>query len=165
MDELDVRIIELEPMCVVSALGFGASPEIEAWGLLLDWARSQGLLDEIGAQRFFGFNNPTPSPASPNYGYEQWMTIGPEIGPGAGAAGPVEIKTFPGGRFAVTRCRGISHLESAWKALVAWQEDSPYQMTNNACLEELLNPQLMLAQDGEIDFAELLFDLYLPLAE
>jgi len=149
---------------VASALGFGLSPETDAWGLLLDWAKSQGLLDEIGDHRFFGFNNPNPSPSSPNYGYEQWVTLGPEIGAETGAERQVEIKTFPGGRFAVTRCQGPSHLESTWKALVAWQEDSPHQMTNNPCLEELLNPQLMLALGGEIDFEELLFDLYLPLA-
>jgi AraC family transcriptional regulator len=164
MEELDVRIITLEPMRVASALGFGASPEIDAWRLLLDWAGSQGLLDEIGAQRFFGFNNPNPSPSSPNYGYEQWMSVTPEIGEEAVAGEEVEIKTFPGGRFAVTRCQGISHLGETWKALVAWQEDSPHQMTQNACLEEMLNPQLMLNLDEEIDFENLLFDLYLPLA-
>jgi AraC family transcriptional regulator len=164
MEELDVRIIRLEPMRVASALGFGASPEIEAWGLLLDWAKSQDLLDEIGAHRFFGFNNPNPSPSSPNYGYEQWITIGPEIGEDAAAGGQVEIKTFPGGRFAVTHCQGPSHLGETWKALVAWQEDSPHQMTDNACLEEMLNPQLMLNLGEEFDFEELLFDLYLPLA-
>ena len=164
MEELDVRIITLQPMRVASALGFGATPEIEAWGLLLDWARSLGLLDEIGAHRFFGFNNPNPSPSSPNYGYEQWMSVALEIGAEAGGPGGIEIKTFPGGRFAVTRCQGPSHLGETWKALVAWQEDSPHQMTQNVCLEELLNPQLMLNLDEEIDFENLLFDLYLPLA-
>ena len=161
MDELDVRIIKLDSMRVVSALGFGASPEMEAWEKLLSWASSKGLLSEISAQRFFGFNNPNPSPGSPNYGYEQWMTIRPETD----AEGQVEIKAFPGGRFAVVRCQGPSNLEHTWKKLVAWVEDSTYKMANNYCLEELLNPELMLSPGEQLDFEQLIFDLYLPVAD
>ena len=35
MSELNVRIVKLEPMQVVSFLGFGESPEELAWGKLL----------------------------------------------------------------------------------------------------------------------------------
>ena len=79
MGELDVRIVKLEPMRVASAYGFGTSPEEEAWGKLLAWARAKDLLNED--VRFFGFNNPNPSPGSPNYGYEQWMTVGQDVEP------------------------------------------------------------------------------------
>ena len=161
MDNLDVRIVRLEPMRMASALGFGASPETEAWEKLLSWAGSEGLLNQISAQRFFGFNNPDPSPGSPNYGYEQWMTVGPDLEAGE----PVEIKAFPGGRFAVTRCQGPNNLGSTWKNLVAWVEDSAYKMANNFCLEELLNPELMLTPVDQIDFEEFLFDLYLPIVD
>jgi hypothetical protein len=82
MSELIVQIVRLEPTRVAAALGYGASPEMEAWGKLLAWAESQGLLAEIHKHRFFGFNNPNPSPGSPNYGYEQWMTVDSSIQPG-----------------------------------------------------------------------------------
>ena len=38
MSELDVRIIEIEPMRVASAHGFGEQPEIIAWEKILAWA-------------------------------------------------------------------------------------------------------------------------------
>ena len=77
MDE-QVRIVRLEPMRVACASGFGPSPEGEAWDTLIGWAKSQGLLDDLDALRFFGYNNPDPSPGSPNYGYDQWVTAGPD---------------------------------------------------------------------------------------
>ena len=80
--------------------GFGASPEELAWGTLLEWARASGLLDAELAPHFFGFNNPNPSAGNPNYGYEQWITVGPDVADGAG----VTIKEFPGGLYAVARC-------------------------------------------------------------
>jgi len=46
---------------MASALGFGLSPEIEAWNKLLKWAGLKGLLEDLGNRRFFGFNNPDPS--------------------------------------------------------------------------------------------------------
>ena len=61
MGETDVRIIELENFNMVSALGFGTSPEIEAWNKFLNWAGLKGLLEDLGNRRFFGFNNPDPS--------------------------------------------------------------------------------------------------------
>ena len=73
--KLDVRIVQLEPLRVASALGFGPSPEAIAWEKILGWARQNGLPDAAStgatgkpAPRFFGFNNPSPSPGSPNYG-------------------------------------------------------------------------------------------------
>ncbi|NIW49114.1 MAG: MerR family transcriptional regulator, partial [Gammaproteobacteria bacterium] len=69
MSELPVRIVKLEPMTIASTYGFGEQPEIEAWEKLLSWAREIGL--SLKDHRFFGFNNPNPSPGSPNYGYEQ----------------------------------------------------------------------------------------------
>jgi hypothetical protein len=77
MSELQVRIVQLEPMRVASALGYGESPEPQAWEKILAFAEAKGL--DPGEARFFGFNNPSPSPGSPNYGYEQWMTVGPDV--------------------------------------------------------------------------------------
>jgi len=94
MSELEIRIVDLAPMRVAYASGFGAEPEVAAWGTLLHWAEGKGLLADLTAVRFFGHNNPDPSIGSPNYGYDQWMTVGPEVV----AEGGVKIKTFAGGR-------------------------------------------------------------------
>jgi hypothetical protein len=76
MSELNMRIVKLDAMRVASAQGFGENPEEQAWEKLLAWAEPQGLLADQDAVRFFGFNNPNPSPGSPNYGYDQWVTVG-----------------------------------------------------------------------------------------
>lgn len=164
MSNLDVRIVKLEPMRVASFLGFGPSPEIDAWTALLDFARAQGLLGNLNDHRFFGFNNPNPSPGSPNYGYEQWMTVGPEI---EGSDG-VKIIEFGGGLYAVTRCTGIETIGQTWQQLVEWWQDCPYRQAANYCLEEFLRPELLLNPDGryadlmkKVD--EMVFDLYVPI--
>ena len=70
----DIRTVDLEPMQVVSALGYGESPEEQAWELILGFAKDSKVDPWDGDHRLFGFNNPDPSPGSPNYGYEQWIT-------------------------------------------------------------------------------------------
>ena len=158
MENLEVRIVRLEPAQVAYSLGFGPSPEAEAWNTLLSWAGQAGLLKEAGARRFFGFNNPDPTPGSPNYGYEQWMTLSEPVQPGEG----VKVKEAPGGLYAVARCRGTENIFAAWQGLVAWIEQSPYQHTPGQCLEECLNPELLLAGEEEPAFDQLVFDLYSP---
>jgi DNA gyrase inhibitor GyrI len=162
MNKLEVRIVKLEPLRVAYTLGFGTSPEGQAWDQLTAWAKQKGLLKNLSAHRLFGFNNPDPHPGSPNYGYEQWMTVGPEVE----SQGDVDIKEFSGGLYAVTRCKGVSAIPTTWKQLVAWYEDSPYQRAHHQWLEECLNPQVnMLPPSGvEPDYEQLVFDLYLPIA-
>lgn len=159
MKPLEVRIVRLDPMRVASVHGFGASPEAEAWQKLRAFMQATGLLAEAPAHRYFGFNNPSPTPASPNYGYEQWVTIGPEVRPQGDAA----IKDFQGGLYAVTRC-DLSNIEAQWKRLAVWQEDSSYKMGRHQWLEESLTPALALAltPGAEFDPTTHLLDLYLP---
>lgn len=156
MSELEVQMVRLEPMRVASAHGFGASPEEEAWNKILAFAGSKGLLDSPEEHRFFGFNNPNPSPGSPNYGYEQWMTVGPDVE----AEGGVTIKEIPGRLYAVARCEGVSNIGRVWQELVTWFADSPYNKPPHfhECLEELLTPP-------DVPYEEYVFDLYLPVAE
>jgi DNA gyrase inhibitor GyrI len=154
MEDLNVRIVRLAPMLVASAYGFGASPEALAWRILLDWAKAGGLLDVEPAPRFFGFNNPSPAPGSPNYGYEQWMTVGPEV---AGSSG-VTIKESAGGLYAVARCEGQQTITDIWRRLAAWCEDSPYVMGQHQWLEECFTPDAARLED-------FIFDLYLPIVE
>jgi DNA gyrase inhibitor GyrI len=162
MKAMDVRIVRLEPFHVASALGFGTSPEAEAWARLLGWAREKGVLAEEGAEkaavRFFGFNNPSPSPGSPNYGYEQWMTVEPDTQ----GDDEIMIKEFSGGLYAVTRCE-LRNIGEAWKALLAWCEASPHRWAPNhhQWLEESITPPAYAAAGAE----DAVFDLYLPVAE
>jgi DNA gyrase inhibitor GyrI len=156
MSELQVRIVHLEPMRVACAHGFGESPEGQAWDILLTWAKPKGLLNDREAVRFFGFNNPDPSPGSPNYGYDQWVTVGPDVE----AEGEVTIKEFSGGLYAVARCEGISNIGKVWKQLVRWQDDSPYKKAHHQWLEEFLSPLDVMDQPDQY-----VFDLYLPIAK
>jgi effector-binding domain-containing protein len=154
MGEFEVKIVQMEPLRVASALGYGTNPEELAWNKILAFAEAKGIDRE--AARFFGFNNPSPSPGSPNYGYEQWMTVGREVA----AEGEITIKEIPARRYAVARCEGLSTIGQVWRDLVLWFEDSPYKKPPHwyECLEELLTPP-------GIPFDEYVFDLYLPIAE
>jgi DNA gyrase inhibitor GyrI len=154
MSELKVKIIELEPMRVAYAIGFGTSPEVEAWEKILTFGRSKGLLGDSDNARFFGFNNPDPSPGSPNYGYEQWLVVGDDVEPG----GDVKIKDFSGGLYAVTQFKGIENIGEVWKQLMMWQEDSSYKLGIHQWLEELLTPV-------DAPPEEYVFNLWLPIVE
>lgn len=157
MNTLDPRIVTLAPMQVASFYGFGPSPEMVAWEKLMAWARPQGLLDQPQPARIFGFNNPSPSAGSPNYGYEFWIAVGAQATAAAEGAAEVKIVDFAGGRYAVARCQGVEAIPAAWQALVQWLANSSYQPASHQWLEEHL---------GDVDAppAEWIFDLYAPIA-
>lgn len=148
---MDVRIVELEPIRVASTVAYGKEPETMAWQKLLDWAKPRHLLDK--PHRMFGFNNPNPTPGSPNYGYEVWLTVGPDVQ----SDDTVKVIEFPGGRYAVTRCMGTDHIATTWQAFVKWIETSPHQPAQHQWLEEHLNINLDVPPD------EFTLDLYLPI--
>ncbi len=152
MSDGNVSIVKLEPMRVAAALGFGPEPEREAWDKLMTWARATNYLD--GTQRYFGFNNPNPMPGTPNYGYEQWMTVGPDTEPLA----DVEIKHFEGGLYGVLRCDGLATIEEDWGRLAAWVEAGPYRVDQRRCLEELISSPVL-------PHTEWVFDLHLAITE
>ena len=156
MEDMVVEIRDLEAIEVVSALGFGSEPEMEAWSLIQEFAAANGIDIESGEHRFFGFNNPNPTPGSPNYGYEQWMTIDADTA----VEQPLTRKHVPARRYAVTRFKGIENITDTWRRFVAWFEESGLRPGPgwNECLEELLTPITQPPEDWE-------FDLYLPLAE
>ena len=153
MEQLEVRIVTLEPMLVASAYGFGSNPEEQAWGKILTWTRALNLLEGEKEPRFFGFNNPDPSPGSPNYVYEQWMTVDSEVETGD----DVTLKKIEGGLYAVSRCLSLTTIGQDWKNLARWCEESKYEMGNHQWLEESLSPLGTKLED-------LIFDLYFPIA-
>lgn len=159
MSTPDVRIVTLPTIHVASTYGFGASPEDLAWKKMAEYVKQTGIERDGKPHRYFGFNNPSPAPGSPNYGYEQWVTVEPGAEPKADAA----VKTFEGGLYAVLRCR-LNVIGESWQQLVAWRESSPYRQGSHQWLEESLNPPI---RDGEvlIDPETAEFDLYMPIAE
>ncbi len=155
MENEDVRLVQLAPMRMATALGFGPQPEFLAWTKLLTWAKAEGL--DPKDHRFFGFNNPSPSPGSPNYGYEQWMTVGPEVI----AGGEVQIKDYAGGLYLVMRCRDLQQITEVWQELMRRFEQSPYQRGQHQWLEECLSVDSL--DDPAVETKA--FDLYLPVAK
>lgn len=155
---LPVRIVRLPALHVASVHGFGREPEAAAWQQLTTWAGPLGLLDKPEEHRIFGFNNPNPAPGSPNYGYEFWITVGVDITPTA----DVELKAFPGGLYAVTRCEvhndAGDHIPATWQQLVRWRESSKYKGARHQWLEEHISTSGLTA-------GEFVLDLYLPIAE
>ncbi len=157
MSELQVRIVELEPMRVASAHAYSASPEGDAWTRLIAWAEPRRLLDDPDTHRIFGFNNPDPSPGSPNYGYEFWIVVGPEVEP----EGDIKIKDFSGGLYAVTRCEVKGNPEvipNTWKALISWREESKYRYAHHQWLEEHIVSADAVPEEGWF-----VLDLYMPI--
>ncbi len=155
MNDNDVRIVRLEPTQVAVSYGFGSGPENIAWEKMIAFIKSKGLDKDGQAHRYFGFNNPNPSPASPNYGYEQWITVDPSVE----AEGDIKIKTFDGGLYAVTRCK-LSVIFDTWQQLFAWREKSPYRGGSHQWLEELISDPLAKPIDGDSEL-----DLYMPIIE
>jgi DNA gyrase inhibitor GyrI len=158
LDPAKVRIVELPPCKVASFTGFGAGPENIAWKALFAWMKEHGLKVEDG--RFLGFNNPTPTPGNPNYGYEQWLLLDDGAKRAAPASGGVEIKDYPGGLYAVTRHRGRPELlPGTWTALRLWVESSHFRPSERQWLEECLNPGLLLKRLPP--WGEFAFDIYM----
>lgn len=155
MDELNVRIVHLEPLRFISFHGYGPNPEELAAQKLVAWAGPRGYLADRQAHRIFGFNNPDPTPDSQNYGYEFWLVVGAE----APSINEAPVQEFGGGLNGVTRCLGGENIGVTWQKLGKWLADSPYSYAHRQWLEEHLNAQFPAAPE------ELLLDLYAPIAE
>ncbi len=147
---LEVRIETIPPMRVARFHALGKSPEQEAWGKLRAWAELRGLLEDAVAHPVFGFNNPSPSKANEDYGYEFWIRITPEMQ----VESNVETINVPGGCYAVTTVRGFPG-PRVWMQLLEWVRRSPHRYRPAHELERPHNP---LASESEM-----LFDLYLPI--
>ena len=155
MNPLNVRIEDLPPMRVISAYGFGPEPEGLAAEKMEAFLQKKGLLEDYGRTiPHYGFNNPSPSSGSPNYGYEIWAGVPPEVKP----EGDLHEVMFPGGLYAVTRFENLENIGKEWEALVRWREDSPYRSADHQWLEHLLNPL-------ERDPSKYAFELYLPVKD
>jgi DNA gyrase inhibitor GyrI len=138
MSEQEIRIETLLPMRVLCFNGFGAGPEGIALDKLNAWLSEKRLTADDNQRRVFGYNNPSPSAGSPNYGYDVWITVDNDTQ----AEGEARIIDFPGGLYAVLRCPVTApwgDIPSAWKRLVTWVENSKYHNASHQWLEEHLS--------------------------
>jgi AraC family transcriptional regulator len=152
---MEVRIERLGPLHVAAARAVSEQPEHDAFNVLTEWAKAKGLADQEG-YRVFGFDNPSPTPGNPVYGYEVWMTAGPEVKP----EGQIRVKDFPGGLYAVARIKPRSgdEIPLGWQALHRWVVGAGHRHGRHQWLEEHLAPL-------GVPWDELEMDLYYPLAE
>ena len=158
MENQEVRIVTLDPMRVASFYAFSSSPENDAWNKLVTWAKPNACWQTTPVCRVFGFNNPNPSEGSPNYGYEYWITIKPDMQPGK----EVKVREFSGGLYAVLHCDvkagAFDIIGITWNRLVKWLEASHYKHGSQQWLEE----HLTRFDTNEHGFV---MDLYLPISE
>jgi DNA gyrase inhibitor GyrI len=157
MSDIDVRIVKLPPMRAACVNGFGEGPEGLAFDKMKVWATAHNLIGT--SYRLFGYNNPSPSAGSPNYGYDVWITVDESIQADSEAA----IIEFPGGLYAVTRLEvsdAAGDIPGTWQKLVKWMENSKYHHGRHQWLEEHIGPLEEMA--GSEPFT---LDLYLPIAE
>lgn len=157
MTDLEVRIVKLPAMRVACVNGFGEGPEGLAFEKMKAWAEAHQRLGRT--YRLFGYNNPNPSPGSPNYGYDVWITVDESVQVD-GEARPIE---FPGGLYAVTRLEVKdpgTEIPEAWQKLVKWMESSKYHHGRHQWLEEHIGPL-----DDTVNSLPFTLDLYLPIAE
>lgn len=152
----DVRIIKLKPMRVAFYRAESANPEMDAWDVLYKWVKEQGL-ENLFTTRYFGFNNPSPKPGNPVYGYEVWVTVLDNVQ----ESGDIKIKNVEGGLYAVTSTFGPD-IPQNWHALSRWVKDSKYEHANDRCLEEHLFTGETPFNDN---FEVLQLDLYLSVQE
>lgn len=150
MSEIEVRLEMLPPMRVARFHAVGQSPEQEAWEKLRAWAEPLGLLKDTTAHPVFGFNNPSPSKAGEDYGYEFWIRVESEMQVEVG----FETLDFPGGWYAVTTVRGSPN-PALWMQLLEWVRNSPHRYRRTHELERPHNP---LAPESDMAF-----DLCLPI--
>ena len=136
MSKPEIKIVTLAPMRVASAWAFGPQPEGEAWALLQTWAQARGPLDATAL--IFGFNNPSPAPGSPNYGYEYWLAVEPGVEPAPDDA--VRIVNFTGGLYAVIEADVTGDfnvtIPAAWRELDRQVAESAYHAGTHQWLEQ-----------------------------
>jgi len=157
MEQLEVSIVTLPPMRVACINGFGESPEGQALEKMKAWAKLSNLYGK--PYRLFGFNNPDPTPGSPNYGYDVWLTLDSTVE----VKGEARLLEFPGGLYAVTRCevnKPWEDIPSTWQKMVKWMETSRFHHGRHQWLEEHIGA--LEVMEANQPFA---LDLYLPIEE
>ncbi len=156
MGKFKVRIEELGPMRVVVFRGYSKTPEMEAHGHVVAFAKEKGLIDKDNRIKTFGFNKPAPwVTKEDDYGYELWVVIDSNLD----VPPYLLVKDFPGSTCAVTSIEKLADIGDAWEYLYQWVGESiKYKHAHMDGLEEVLSP---LGTPEE----NLAFNLYLPVRD
>lgn len=142
----EVSIETLPPLRVACFRAASRTPEEDAAKVLDKWTAEAGIR---ATSRHFGFEVEV-SPGQTEAGlrsYELWY----EVPPGVVGSGPVEIRDFPGGRFAALTIHEpfedpFTHIPAGWNALYDWVvAEGLAQAELGICLEEVV------ARDGKQD--------------
>lgn len=160
----DIKVLkELKPMSVAYYYAYGKSPEIIAITKVLSWAKKNNLLNGDNSHRFFGFDNPSPSPDRDEYGYEFWMTVSEDEN--IKGDEEIKIKKFEGGKYAVINT-SLSDISNAWNRFISWIKISKYEFGTHQCLEEhLLSDEEINEKTVDELIENLQLDLYMPIRE
>jgi DNA gyrase inhibitor GyrI len=156
MSDPNIRIVRLPALRVASVNGYGEGPEDIAFGKMRAYVKAKGFDTDGQPHRFFGFNNPDPTAASPLYGYDVWVTVDETVQ----SEGEVKVFDFPGGLYAVLSIHPVTGEEifPAWQQLVAWRDKRKYRPASHQWLEEHIG-------DINLSFPHLTLDLYMPIGE
>lgn len=135
MENMEVKIIKLEPMIVANFYAFGENPEDKALQKLNDWAKPKGLLNDLKNHPISGFNNPPPLDQGQKYGYEFWIKVDPKIEPEE----DMRISFYRGGNLAASQCTGVNKIHDTWMALSKWCKINNFKTGVHQGLEKYIS--------------------------
>jgi DNA-binding transcriptional MerR regulator len=163
----DVRIVFLPPATVAAIHFYCEEPELHAAKVLNEFVKASNLCELKPDLRHYGFNNPDPSPNTPegmpDHGYEMWVTIPdnfivPE---------PLTRKHFPGGLYAAQVIKmGDFH---EWEWVIQWAINNETYEPNwgdPKCMSGLLEEQLNYLNNVNVqdfDPGSMQLDLLMPI--
>lgn len=124
-----LRIVSLPAMRVAVCNVISESPEDEALGTILKWAKEENLM---GTARIFGFNTTSYSPESTKYGWAASITVPEQVK----IPEYLEEKRLPGGLYA--SYNSTNEVYDSWQTLMRLLiECEEYETDKNRpCLEE-----------------------------
>jgi DNA gyrase inhibitor GyrI len=182
MDQPDVRVVEFDPMRVVTCRRAGEDAATLTLEALIAWAGARNLLVQDSGPRFFGFGDPLPGEDHPAHGFEVWMTVGDDVsgddvsgddasGDDVSGESTVNVQQAPGGLYAVTSATPEEFAGgAAWERfevyLDSWMEENQYQYDDTRqWLEEYIPDPNQISRLPEIDPESrwVAFDLCIPI--
>jgi AraC family transcriptional regulator len=155
-DDMQVRIIEMEPLRVAYFRGIGTYSPATIGPLfqkLMAWAGPRGICGPASQIMGVCWDDPGITP-EPRCRYDACITVAPDFQDD----GRVSLQLLPGGRYAVRHCEFVCQgFEKAWEELMTdWLPTSGYQPDDRPNLEFYYN-------DGNRDPEnKWIMDIWLP---
>ncbi|WDV48094.1 effector binding domain-containing protein [Clostridiaceae bacterium M8S5] len=165
----NVRIIFLPPSTVASIQFYCDEPEQHAAEVMDRFVKENNLCKIKPDLRHYGFNNPNPSPNTPegmpDHGYEMWVTIPEDMV----VPKPLTKKFFKGGLYAAHMIKMGNFHE--WEWLDEWANNNDtYEpklgdpICMDGCIEEHLN-YINNVNNENFQLESMQLDLLIPIKE